>query len=191
MPLNQWAFQPSHPLLAPSPLALNLSQHQGLFQCISSSHQVAEVLELQLQHRSFQWIFRVDFFWDWLVWSCCPRQGTLKSRLQHHHSKASIFLHSAFFMVQLSKPFMTTGENRLHLSFIHFPQDYFGNFWIFCCFIRIISSSSVDVLIKIALNLYTALGSMAILTILILPTQNQRLSFHFFVSSSITFINIL
>ena len=49
------AIQPSHPLLSPSPPALNLSQHQGLFQWVSSSHQVANVLEFQLQHQSFQW----------------------------------------------------------------------------------------------------------------------------------------
>ena len=53
------AIQPSHPFSPPFPLAFNLSQHQGLFQQVSSSHQVAKVLELQLQ--SFQWIFRVDF----------------------------------------------------------------------------------------------------------------------------------
>ena len=49
------AVQPSHPLSSPSPPALNLSQHQGLFQWVSSSHQVAKILELQLQHHSFQW----------------------------------------------------------------------------------------------------------------------------------------
>ena len=48
------AIQPSHPLLFPSPPALSLFQHQGLFKCVSSSHQVAEVLEFQLQHQSFQ-----------------------------------------------------------------------------------------------------------------------------------------
>ena len=48
------AIQPSHPLLSPSPPAFNLSPHQGLFQWVSSSHQVAKVLELQLQHQSFQ-----------------------------------------------------------------------------------------------------------------------------------------
>ena len=47
------AIQPSYPLLSPSPPALNLSQHQGLFQGVSSSHQVAKVLEFQLQHQSF------------------------------------------------------------------------------------------------------------------------------------------
>ena len=48
------AIQPSHPLLSPSPPAFNLSQHQGLFQGVSSSHQVVKVLEFQLQHQSFQ-----------------------------------------------------------------------------------------------------------------------------------------
>ena len=56
------AIWPSHPVSPPSPIALNLSQHQGLFQCLSPVwHQVAKVLELQLQHQSFQWVFRVDF----------------------------------------------------------------------------------------------------------------------------------
>ena len=55
------AMQPSHPLLSPSPPTFNLSQHQDFFQWVSSSHQVAKVLELQLQHQSFQWIFRTDF----------------------------------------------------------------------------------------------------------------------------------
>ena len=64
------AIQPFHPLSSPSPPAPNPSQHQSLFQWISSSHKVAKVLELQLQHQSFQWIFRVDL----LLWSpCCPR----------------------------------------------------------------------------------------------------------------------
>ena len=55
------AIQPSHPLLSPFPPAFNLSQHQSLFQWVSSFHQVAKVLELQLQHQYFQWIFRTDF----------------------------------------------------------------------------------------------------------------------------------
>ena len=54
------AIQPSHPLSSPSPPALNLSQHQGLFKWVNSSHQVAKVLEFQLQNQSFQWIFRTD-----------------------------------------------------------------------------------------------------------------------------------
>ena len=55
------AIQPSHPLLSSSPPTFNLSWHQGLFQWVSSSHQVAKVLEFQLQHQSFQWLFRTDF----------------------------------------------------------------------------------------------------------------------------------
>ena len=54
------AIQPSHPLLSPSPPAFNLSQHQGLFQWVSSLNQVPKVLELQLQQQSFQWILRTD-----------------------------------------------------------------------------------------------------------------------------------
>ena len=54
-------IQPSHPLSSPSPPAFNLSQHPGLFQWVSSSHQVAKVLKFQLQHQSFQCIFRTDF----------------------------------------------------------------------------------------------------------------------------------
>ena len=55
------AIQLSYPLSPSSPSALNLSQHQGLFQWVDSSHLVAKVLEVQLQHQSFQWVFRVDF----------------------------------------------------------------------------------------------------------------------------------
>ena len=55
------AFWPSHPLLSPSPPAFHLSQHQGVFQWVSLSHQGAKILEFQLQHQSFQWIFRIDF----------------------------------------------------------------------------------------------------------------------------------
>ena len=73
------AIQPSHPLPSPSPPAFNLSQHQGLFQRVSSSHQVAKVSDLQLQHQSFQWIFRTDFLYDWLVGSPCSPRGPQES----------------------------------------------------------------------------------------------------------------
>ena len=70
------AIQPSHPLSSPFPPAFNLSQHQGLFQWVSSSHQVAKVLEFQLQHQSFQWIFMTYLLWDGLVGSpCSPRDS--------------------------------------------------------------------------------------------------------------------
>ena len=62
------AIQPSHPLSSPSPPTFNLSQHQGLFKWTSSSHQVAKILEFQIQHQSFQWIYSFDFLYDWLVW---------------------------------------------------------------------------------------------------------------------------
>ena len=97
------AIQPSQPLSSPSPFAFNLFQHQGLFKWVSSSHQVAEVLEFQLQHQSSQWTLRTDLL---------AVQGTLKSLLQHHTSKASILQHSAFFIVHLSHPYMTTGKTR-------------------------------------------------------------------------------
>ena len=186
------SIQPSHPLSSPSPLAFNLSQHQGLFQWVSSLHQVAKVLELQhqfnsvqfsrsvisnssqplgLQHArlscpsptlgaysnscpSSQWChptisssvvpfsshlqsfpatgsFLVNQFFtsggqsigvsassqysglisftiDWF--HLLAVQGTLKSLCQHQSWKASILQHSAFFKVQLSHPYMTTGK---------------------------------------------------------------------------------
>ena len=103
------AIQPSHPLLSSSPPTFTLSQHQGLFKWVSSSHQVAKVLEFQLHHQSFQWTPRSDFFrMDWL--DLLAVQGTLKSLLQHHSSKASILQRLAFFIVQLSHPYMTTGK---------------------------------------------------------------------------------
>ena len=91
-------IQPSYPLSSPSPPALNLSQHQGLFQCVSFSHHMANVLEFQLQHQSFQWILGlISFRRDWL--DLLAVQGTLKSLLQCHSSKASILQCSAFFMI--------------------------------------------------------------------------------------------
>ena len=105
-PLSQWC----HPTILSSvaPSVLNLFQHQGLFQWVSSLHQMARVLEFQLQHQPFQWIFKglISFRMDWLDLLAVRR--TLKSLLQHHSSKASIFWHSAFFIVQLSHPYMTT-----------------------------------------------------------------------------------
>ena len=103
------AIQPSHPLLSPFPPALNLSQHQGLSWWVSNLHQVAKVLGFQLPHQSFQWIFRlISFRFDWF--DLLAGQGTLKSLLQHHSSKASTLWRSAFFTVQLSHPYMTTGK---------------------------------------------------------------------------------
>ena len=101
-------IQPSHPLSSPSPPAFNLSQHQGLFKWVSTSHQVAKVLEFQLQHRPSNEHPGLSFRMDWLY--LLSVQRTLKSLLQHHSLKASILWHSAFFIVQLSHPYMTTGK---------------------------------------------------------------------------------
>ena len=72
-------MQPFHPLSSPSPSAFSLSQDQGLFKWVSSSHRVAKVLEFQLQHQSFQWIFRTDFLYDGLVGSPCSPRGSQES----------------------------------------------------------------------------------------------------------------
>ena len=91
------AIQPSHPLLSSSPPALNLSQHQGFFKWVSS-HQVAKVLEFQLQHQSFQWIFRADFLYNWMVWSPFSPKDSQKSfptpQFKSINSLALSFLYS-------------------------------------------------------------------------------------------------
>ena len=103
------AIQPSHPLLSPSPSAFSLSQHQGLFQWVSSLHQVAKILELELQDQSFQWILRTDFIYNWMVLSSCSPRHSQKSSPTPQF-KASVLWRSAFFMVQLSHPYITTGK---------------------------------------------------------------------------------
>ena len=70
-PLIWWCHPIISSLSSPSPPAFNLLQHQDLFKWVNSSHQVAKVLEFQLQHQSFQWIFRTDFLWDGVVGSPC------------------------------------------------------------------------------------------------------------------------
>ena len=103
------AIQPSHPLSSPSPPVPNPSQHQGLFQRVNSSHQMANVLGVSASASVFPmstqdlsplgWTGRKDLL---------VVQETLKSLLQHHSSNASILWRSAFFIVQLSHPYMTT-----------------------------------------------------------------------------------
>ena len=112
------AIQPSHPLSSPSPPVLTLSQHQGLFQWASSSHQVAKVLEIfSFSIRpSNEYLGLISFRKDWL--DLLAVQGTLKSLLQHHSSKASIHRCSAFFMVLLSHLYMTTGKTSSFYSHI-------------------------------------------------------------------------
>ena len=106
------AIQPSHPLSSPSPPALNLSQHQGLCKWVSFSHHVAKVLSFSFNIRpSNEYPGMVSFRIDWL--DLLAVQRTLKSLIQHHSSKASILQHSAFFIVQLSHPYMTTGKTKV------------------------------------------------------------------------------
>ena len=92
------AIQPSHPLSSPTPPALNLSQHQGLFQWVSSSHQVAKVWESQPQHQSFQWTPRTDLPQDGLVgFPCSPRDTQESSPMPQFKtisSSALSFLYS-------------------------------------------------------------------------------------------------
>ena len=102
------AIQPSHPLSPPSPPAPNPSQHQGLFQWVSPSHQMATVLEFQLKHQSFQWTPRTDFFrMDWL--------DLLQSKgLSRVFSNTTVQKHQ-FFHAQLSSqpnshPYITPGK---------------------------------------------------------------------------------
>ena len=92
------AIQPSHPLSSPSPPAPNPSQHQGLFQWVNSSHEVAIVLEFQPQHQSFQWTPRTGLLQDGLVGSpCSPRDSQESSptpQFKSINSSTLSFLHS-------------------------------------------------------------------------------------------------
>ena len=105
------AIQLSRPLSSPSPPAFNLSQHQGLFQWVSSSHHWSFSFSIS---PSNEYSGLTPFRIDWLDLRAV--QGTLKSLLQHHSSKSSILWRSAFFIVQLSHTYMTVGKNH---SFVY------------------------------------------------------------------------
>ena len=96
------AIQPSHSLSAPSPPAFNLSQHQGLFQWVSFLHQVAKVLEFQLQHQSFQWIFRVGFLQNGLVGSPCSPRDSQESSPTPQFNSINYLLLSLFYSPTLT-----------------------------------------------------------------------------------------
>ena len=100
-------IQPSHLLLSPSPPAFNPSQHQGLFQWVSSLHQVAKVLGFSISP-SNDYSGPISFRMDWF--DLLAIQGTLKSLLQHRSLEVLILRCSAFFMVQLSHLYMITGK---------------------------------------------------------------------------------
>ena len=103
------AILPSLLLSSPSSPALNLSQDQGLFQWVSSSHQVPKYWSFSFNISPFnEHPGLISFRMDWLDFLAV--QGTLKSLLQRHSSKASILRCSAFFIVQPSYPYMTTGK---------------------------------------------------------------------------------
>ena len=102
------AIQPSHPLSSPSLPALNLSQHQGLFQWVRCPKYWSFSFSIS---PSNEYSVLISFRMDWL--DLLAVQGTLKSLLHHHCSKASILQHPAFFMVQLSHPYMTTGKTTV------------------------------------------------------------------------------
>ena len=110
------AIQPSHPLPSLSPPAPNPSQHQGLFQRVNTSHEVAKVLEFQLQHQSFQWTPRTDFLQEGLVRSpCSPRDSQESSPTPQFKSinfSALSFLHSWTL-----NPYMTTGKTKALKSY--------------------------------------------------------------------------
>ena len=119
-------------------LLLCLFQLQGPFKWVGPSHQVAKLLEIQHQHQPFQWIFRVDFFFNWLVWSPWYPE-TLKNLFQNHTSKASILQHSAFFMVQHSHMYMTSGKTIALTvwTFVILAK------WCLCFLIRCLDSSKL------------------------------------------------
>ena len=93
-PLHRWCHPTISSSVFPSPPGFNLSQHQALFQWVSSLHQVAKkVLEFQLEHQSFQWTFRTDFLYDWLVGSpCSPRDSQESSPTPQFKSINSLVL---------------------------------------------------------------------------------------------------
>ena len=103
------AIQPSHPLLSPSSLALNFSQHQGLSNESALHIRWLKYWSFSLNISPFnEHQGLISFRMDWL--DLLEVQGTLKSPLQHHSSKTSVIWSSAFFIVQLSHPYMTTGK---------------------------------------------------------------------------------
>ena len=104
------AIKPSHLLFSPSPQAFSLSQHQGLFQWFSSSHQVAKYWSFSFSiSTAIEYSALIPFTINWF--DLLAIQGTLKSLFQHHSLKPTILWHSAFFMVQLSHLYITTEKN--------------------------------------------------------------------------------
>ena len=118
-PWSRWC----HPIISSSvspSSAFSLSQHQSLFQWVSSSHQVAKVLVLQFQHQSFQWIFNTDFLLEWLVWSpCSPRDSQESSPTPQFKGINSSVLSLLY------SPILTS----IHDYWENHSFDYIGLFW--------------------------------------------------------------
>ena len=136
-PLSQWC----HPTISFSetsfPSCFSLSQHHGLFQWVGSSHQVVKVLELQVQHQSFQWIVRVDFLYDWLVWS---PWFLISKGLSRIFSSTTIQKHQLFgaqpsLWSNSQHPYMTTGKT------IALTVEPLSGKWCFCFLIHCFSLS--------------------------------------------------
>ena len=125
------AIHPSHPLSSPSPPALNLSQHQGLFQRVSSSHQVTKELELKLQHQSFQWTPRTDLLEDGPVGCpCSPRDSQESSPTPQLKSINS----SALWL--LYGPTLTPTHDPWENHSSHLQLT------LFCCCFKLLSEST-------------------------------------------------
>ena len=143
------AIQPSHPLMASPPSALSLSQYQGLFQW---------VIHLSTSDDQKYWSFSISPFSEYsglisltIDWfDLLAVQGTLRSLLQHHSSKASILWCSTFFMVQLSQPYLTTGKTiTLTIwTFVDYMDLMFLLFNILCRFVIAFLSRSKHLLIS-------------------------------------------
>ena len=155
-PLSQWCNPTISSSVTPFSFCLHLPQHQCLFQWVCSSHQVAKVLEFQLQHQSFQWIFRTDFLEDWLVWSPGSPRDSQEGELERDsqvgeglfptpqfksiNSLALSLLYAPSFLFSLTTLFsypLTTfklfKKSCLH-SVFQFPiqSNYLGNYYNVC-----------------------------------------------------------
>ena len=107
------AIQPSHPLSSPSPPAFNLLEHQSFFQWVSSLHQVAKVLEFQLQHQSLQWTPRTDLLLGWTGWISLLTKGLSRvfsnTTVQKHQlfgTLPSLWSNSHVYTWLLGKPYL-------------------------------------------------------------------------------------
>ena len=136
-----------HPPLSLAPPAFNLSQQQGLFQWVSSLYHVAKVLGLCLQHQSFQWTFRTDFLYNWLVWSPCsprdPQESSPTPQFKSINSLALSFLYGPtltsihdywknhsldYWVTSVQKPSLTLFFHKLYQISIMFSCAWLSKF---------------------------------------------------------------